>query len=88
MDGEVGHGGQSVRWLWRIARLPIVTVLVILEPLVAFACSALTLLGLLATLFFWLVAAPHFPAWTMLAISLGFAGALVLYEFLIRLLSD
>jgi hypothetical protein len=88
MDGEVSYGVQGVRGLWHIARVPIVMVMVILEPLVAFACSALALLGVLATLFFWLVAAPHFAAWTMLAISLAFAGALVLYELLIRLLSD
>ena len=88
MDGKATSGVHSMRWLWQIACLPIVTVLVILEPLVAFTCSALALLGVLATLFFWLIGAPHFPAWTMLTISLSFAGALVLYEFLIRMLSD
>jgi hypothetical protein len=62
-------------------------VLVILEPLVTFVLGALALLGLLATLFFYLVGPQQFPVWTMLALSLGFAMALVPYYALIRLLS-
>jgi hypothetical protein len=50
--------------------------------------SALALLGLLTTLFFYLVGPPEFPVWTMLALSLGFAIALVPYHALIRLLSN
>jgi hypothetical protein len=41
----------------------------------------------LTTLFFYLVGPPNFPAWKMLAISLGFAVALIPYHALIRLLS-
>jgi hypothetical protein len=62
--------------------------LVILEPVVTFAFGALALLGLLTTLFFYMVGPPDFPRWTMLALSLGFAIALVPYHALIRLLSD
>jgi hypothetical protein len=62
----------SVRWLWRAACLPVLMVLVILEPLVTFVLAALALLGLLTT---------------MLALSLGFAIALLPYYALIRLLS-
>ena len=62
--------------------------LVILEPLVTFVLAALALLGLLTTLFFYLVGSPEFPVWTMLALSLGFAIALVPYHALIRLLSS
>jgi hypothetical protein len=39
--------------------------LVILEPLVTFAFAALALLGLLMTLFFYLVGPPDFPLWTI-----------------------
>lgn len=78
---------EILRWVWHLVRLPIVTLLVILEPVVAFVCGALALLGVLATLFFKLIAAPHFPVWTMLAISLGFALVLVLYEEAIAVLS-
>jgi hypothetical protein len=76
----------SLRWLWRAACLPVLMLLVILEPLVTFVFAALALLGLLTTLFFYLVGPPEFPVWTMLALSLGFAIALVPYHALIRLL--
>ena len=75
------------RWLRRAACLPILMVLVILEPLVTFVLAALALLGLSTTLFFYLVGPPEFPVWTMFALSLGFAIALVPYYGLIRLLS-
>jgi hypothetical protein len=78
----------SVRWLWRAACLPVLLVIVILEPLVTFVFSGLALLGLLTTLFFYLVGPPEFPVWTMLALSMGFAIALVPYHALIRLLSN
>ena len=79
---------EIIRWLWHIVRLPIVMLLVILEPVVALACGALALIGVLTTVFFKLIAAPHFPTWTMLTISIGFGLALVLYEGAIKVLSD
>jgi hypothetical protein len=88
MNGEATYGIRTVRWLWHLARLPVVALLVILEPVVAFACGALALLGVLATLLFWSISVPHFPAFTMLMISLSFVAVLVLYEGLIRLLSS
>jgi hypothetical protein len=78
----------SIRWLWRAACLPALMVLVILDPLVTFVLAGLALLGLLMTLFFYLVGPPEFPVWTMFALSLGFAIALVPYHALIRLLSN
>ena len=71
-----------------MACLPVLMLLVILEPLVTFAFAALALLGLLTTLFFYLIGPPDFPLWTMLALSLGFAIALVPYHAVIRLLSN
>jgi hypothetical protein len=82
------NSALSLRWLWRLACLPVLMALVILEPLVTFVFAALALLGLLTTLFFYLVGSPEFPVWTMLALSLGFAIALVPYHALIRLLSS
>lgn len=78
---------RSMRGLWRVAGLPVLLFLVILEPLVTFALAALALLGLLTTVFFYLVGPPGFPVWTMLALSLGFAILLLPYHALIRLLS-
>jgi hypothetical protein len=79
---------SSFRWLWRVASLPVLIVLVILEPIVTFVLAALALLGLLTTLFFYLVGPPNFPVRTMLALSLGFAIALVPYHAVTRMLSD
>ena len=85
-DSRRGRG--ILGWLWSLVRFPALLVLVILEPVVAFACSTLALLGVLTTLFFALLHVPHFPAGSMLALSIGFALVLVLYEGLIRVLSD
>jgi hypothetical protein len=81
------NSAPSLRWLWRVAGLPLLMVLVVLEPLISFALAALALFGLLTTLFFYLVGSTEFRVWTMLALSLGFAIALVPYHALIRLLS-
>jgi hypothetical protein len=79
---------QISRWSWRVACLPVLMLLVILEPVVTFVLGALALLGVLTTLFFKLVGPPGFPVWTMLALSLGFGIALVPYHALIRVLSN
>ena len=79
---------HPIRWLCRVVCLPVLMLLVILEPLVTFAFAALALLGLLTTLFFYLVGPPDFPLWTMLALSLGFAIVLMPYHALIRMLSN
>ncbi len=79
---------QIIRLLWRGACLPVLMLLVILEPIVTFVLAALALLGVLTTLFFKFVGPPGFPMWTMLAMSLGFAIALVPYHGLIRALSN
>lgn len=79
---------RVIRLLWRVAALPVLLILVILEPVVTFMLAGLALLGLLVTLFFYFVGSPGFPVWTMLALSLGFALMLIPYHALIRLLSS
>lgn len=76
-----------LRGLWFLVRLPVFRLLVILEPVVAFVLGGLALAGVLTTIFFVLIHAPHFPAWTMLTISLGFGFALMFYEALLRVFS-
>ena len=88
MHINIPNFAPPIRWLWRAACLPVLMVLVILERLVTFVLGALALLGLLTTLFFYLVGPPEFPVWTMLALSLGFAIALVPYHALVGLLSS
>jgi hypothetical protein len=75
------------RSLWFLVRLPVFTLLVILEPVVALVFGGLALAGVLTTIFFVLVHAPHFPAWTMLTISICFGLALIFYETLLRVFS-
>jgi hypothetical protein len=82
------HFVPASRWLWRVAFLPVLMLLIILEPLVTFVLGVLALLGLLTTLLFYLVGPPNFPVWTMLALSLGFAMVLVSFHALVRLLSN
>ena len=79
---------HSIRWFCRVAGLPVLLLLVILEPLVTFVLAALALLGLLTTVLFYFVGPPEFPVWTMLALSLAFAIALLAYHALIRMLSN
>jgi hypothetical protein len=78
----------SLRLAWRLIRLPILTFLVILQPVVGLVFGGLALLGVLMSFFFRLSgAAPHFPLLLMLAISVGFGVALIGYDALIRYFS-
>ena len=79
----------GLRFVWHSIRMPILAVLVILEPFVSVVLSALTVLGIFFALFFrYLVRLPHFPFWLMLGISLGCAVFLMLYYGIIRILSN
>ena len=73
---------------WHAVRLPVLMLLVILEPVVSVVLGGAALLGVLMTFFWKLVGPPTFPFWTMLTISLGFGFALVLYQALIVALTE
>ena len=88
VDIDSDRSVQVIRSLWRVTTLPVLLALIVLEPVVTFLLAGLALLGLLVTVFFYLVGLPGFPVWTMLALSLGFAMMLVPYHALIRLLSS
>jgi hypothetical protein len=75
------------RGLWLLVRLPIFTLLVILAPVAALVLGGLALAGVLTTIFFVAIHAPHFPAWTILCISVGFGLALMAYEAVLRVFS-
>ena len=80
---------SALIWLaWQAIRLPILALLVTLEPITDFVLSALALLIALTALF-WKVADPRpgFPFWTILAAALVCVLLLALYHALIRLLS-
>ena len=81
--------GAAFLWLaWQAVRLPLLTFLVILEPIVSFLLSALALLTALTALL-WAFAdpKPDFPFWTVLTGSLACVLALALYHALMRILS-
>jgi hypothetical protein len=86
MNRANAYGVLSFRVAWHAIRLPALLFLAILEPVVEFVFGALALLGVLITLFFKALGVPHFPFWTMLALSLGFGFVVVAYQGLIRLL--
>jgi hypothetical protein len=79
----------ALLWLvWQAIRLPLLTLLVLLEPFVSFVISALALIIALSALFWNLVdAKPTFPIWTILVAPLTRVLLLALYHELILLLS-
>jgi hypothetical protein len=81
------YGRTLLRGLWLLFRIPVLTLLLILEPVVALVLGGLALAGVLATLFFVLIHAPHFPTGAMLMISVGFGLALMGYEVVVRVFS-
>ena len=79
----------GVLWLtWQAIRVPVLALLMILEPIVSTVLVAAALLGTL-TAFFWKLASdrPDFPFFGTLALSLGCFLLLTLYHGVIRLLS-
>lgn len=78
----------SVRFLWHVIRLPILAVLLVLEPLVRVVFFTLAFLGtLVAFILKFGSTLPHFPFWGMLGVSLGCLGVAVVYGAIVRLLS-
>lgn len=74
--------------IWNAARLPLLGVLALLEPVVRFVCSLVMVLGVITSIVFEVSAAgPRFPFLWMLALSIGFGVVLFLYYGLIALLS-
>src|SRR5437660_452175 len=79
----------GVLWVtWAVIRLPILGLLVILEPLIRVLLAGSALLITL-TAFFYKLVMPHAPVpfWGMLGIAVGCVMILALYYALLRLLS-
>lgn len=78
----------ALRFVWNAIRMPVLSLLVVLEPVVCGVLSALAVLGVLVALFFeFVVRLPDFPFWMMLGLATGLAALLVPYYLLIRLFS-
>ena len=75
------------RALLRIVRLPVVALLLLLEPVVNVVCGGMIVLGMLGAVAFELSAVgPRFPFLQVAAISLTFGVLLILYHSAIALL--
>lgn len=74
------------RVLWKAICLPIVALLLLLEPVVSFICGLGLVLGIFTSILFKIsVVGPKFPFVSCLVISLSFAVVLFLYHGLLSL---
>jgi hypothetical protein len=78
----------SLRFVWQIIRLPVVFLLLVLEPAVDIVFGVVAFLGILMAIFFNVYGIPiEFPFYKMLAVSVCFALAPCAYGGLLRLLA-
>lgn len=75
-------------WLtWQVMRLPVLSFLLILAPVVRLVLSSVSLVGVLVALMFKFIALPHFHFWMTLGSSIGCMLLLMAYEAAIRFCS-
>jgi p-aminobenzoyl-glutamate transporter AbgT len=85
---RLGSAGLLVvKALYALARAPLLTMLVLLQPLVTLALAGLGLLLILTALFFEAISAHPVPFMAMLFSGFACVAALALYHGAIRLLS-
>lgn len=79
----------SVLWiLWQVVRLPMLAVLLVLEPFVSLILTAFGFLGIVIGLILKFSGdLPHFPFWLMMAFSVGAILLLMAYHVLIGVFS-
>jgi hypothetical protein len=85
--------GRTVVWgflwiLWQLVRLPLLAVLLVLEPFVSLILVGFGFLGIVVAVILKLSGdLPHFPFWLMMAFSVGAILILMAYHALIGLFS-
>lgn len=89
---ELPHGralAWSILWiLWQAVRLPLLAVLLVLEPFVSLILTAFGFLGIVVAFILKFSGdLPHFPFWLMMAFSIGAILLLMAYHALIGLFS-
>jgi hypothetical protein len=78
----------ALRLAWHAVRLPVLALLILLEPFVSIILVGTALLGLLAAVVFEVSGvAPHFHLGLVLAFSIGSMLVLMLYHTIMRLFS-
>jgi hypothetical protein len=86
--GAVGSFVMNVVMIaCQMARLLIVALLMLVEPIVGFALCGLALVGVIVSVILkFSGAAPKFPFWSALAMSMGLYFAFLLYVVVVRAL--
>ena len=89
---ELSRGRTVMRgflWtLWQVVRLPVLAVLLVLEPFVSLILMGFGFLGIVVALILKFSGdAPHFPFWTMIAFSIGAILLQMAYHALIGVFS-
>ena len=79
----------SLLWvLWQVVRLPVLAVLLVLEPFVSLILTAFGFLGIVIALILKFSGdLPHFPFWTVMAFSIGAVLLLMVYHAIIGIFS-
>lgn len=92
-DRREAPRGRMLAWgvlwvIWQVVRLPILAVLLVLEPFVSLVLTAFGFLGIVVALILKFSGdLPHFPFWEMMAFSVGAILLLMLYHVLIGIFS-
>ena len=89
MNGGAVHSmfSTSARLLWKAIRLPVVCVLLLIEPIINVLCGLAIVGGVLAAVAFESSAvSARFPFLLMFALSVSFAALVVIYHSLVVLL--
>ena len=89
---EVPRGqmlASSVLWiLWQVVRLPVLAVLIVLEPFVNLILTGFGFLGIVVALILRFSGdLSHFPFWEMMAFSVGAILLLMVYHIVIGIFS-
>ena len=85
--------GRTFAWsflwvLWQVVRLPVLAVLIVLEPFISLILTAFGFLGIVVALILKFSGdLPDFPFWLMMAFSIGAILLLMAYHALIGLFS-
>ena len=79
----------GILWiLWRVVRLPVLAVLIVLEPFISLILTAFGFLGIVVALILKFSGdLPHLPFWLMMAFSVGALLLLMAYHALIGVFS-
>lgn len=83
-DGPAHTFLKALAVCWHAVCVPVHALLAIMEPIVSLILGLLAVVGVGVSLAFELLH-PDFPFWTMMATSLSFVVALMLYHAIMRL---